>query len=119
MRTLIIDLEGTLLTEEYDVLNGVLHIRRPGLDKMLLDLSSMYDIYIITDMPSSEGMLIMPDIDKNHVCSGYLYSDSMKLRNGTRVKDISYFSRDPKRVIIVDNNINANEQVMTCDEGNG
>ena len=107
------------MTEEWDSVNGERHIRRPGLDKMLLYLSSMYDIYIITDMLSSYGMPLMPDIDKNHVCSGYLYSDSMKLRKGTRVKDISYFSRDPKRVIIVDNNINANEQVMACDEGNG
>ena len=36
----------------------------------------------------------------------------MKLRKGTRVKDISYFSRDPQRVIILDDNINANEQVI-------
>ena len=62
---------------------------------------------------------LMPDIDKNHVCSGYLYSDSMKLRKGTRVKDISYFSRDPGRVIIIDDNINANEQVMERDAGDG
>ena len=34
----------------------------------------------------------------------------IQLSNGSRVKDISYFSRDPKRVIVVDDNVNANEQ---------
>ena len=110
LRTLIIDLEDTIMTDEWDAVNGERHIRRPGLDKMLMYLSSMYDIYIITNMDANYGMTLMPDIDKNHVCSGYLYSDSMKLRKGTRVKDISYFSRDPQRVIILDDNINANEQ---------
>ena len=116
---LIIDLEDTLMTDEWDAVNGERHIRRPGLDKMLMYLSSMYDIYIISNMDASFGMTLMPDIDKNHVCSGYLYSDSMKLRKGTRVKDISYFSRDPGRVIIIDDNINATEQVVKRDAGDG
>ena len=107
------------MTDEWDAVNGERHIRRPGLDKMLMYLSSMYDIYIISNMDASFGMTLMPDIDKNHVCSGYLYSDSMKLRKGTRVKDISYFSRDPERVIIIDDNINANEQVVECDASDG
>ena len=107
------------MTDEWDAVNGERHIRRPGLDKMLMYLSSMYDIYIISNMEASFGMTLMPDIDNNHVCSGYLYSDSMKLRKGTRVKDISYFSRDPGRVIIIDDNINANEQVVECDAGDG
>ena len=102
------------MTDEWDAVNGERHIRRPGLDKMLMYLSSMYDIYIISNMDASFGMTLMPDI---HVCSGYLYSDSMKLRKGTRVKDISYFSRDPGRVIIIDDNINANEQVVERDAG--
>ena len=107
------------MTDEWDAVNGERHIRRPGLDKMLMYLSSMYDIYIITNMDANYGMTLMPDIDKNHVCSGYLYSDSRKLRKGTRVKDISYFSRDPGRVIIIDDNINANEQVVERDAGDG
>ena len=110
IRTLIIDLEDTLIAEEWDSVNGTRQVKRPGVDKMLLYLSSMYEIYIISDYDLNAAMNIVMEVDKNHVCN-YLFSDAMKLRNGTRVKDISYFSRDPKRVIVVDNNINANEHV--------
>ena len=83
------------MTDEWDAVNGERHIRRPGLDKMLMYLSSMYDIYIISNMDASFGMTLMPDIDKNHVCSGYLYSDSMTLRKGTRVKDTTLLDLIP------------------------
>lgn len=110
---MIIDLEDTLITEEWDSINGSRQIKRPGVDKMLTYLSNMYEIYIISDLELSMGAELVSQVDKNHVCN-YLFSDSMKLRNGTRVKDISYFSRDPKRVIVVDDNINANEFVHLC-----
>ena len=100
------------MTDEWDAVNGERHIRRPGLDKMLMYLSSMYDIYIITNMDANYGMTLMPDIDKNHVCSGYLYSDSMKLRKGTRVKDISYFSR-------LEGERDGGEAVQEREEGEG
>lgn len=110
IRTLFIDLEETLITSEWDKVNGERHIKRPGVDKMLMYLSSMYEIYIVSNMDMAYGMEMVTQLDSHHVCSGYLFSDSMKLRNGSRVKDISYFSRDPKRVIVVDDNVNANEQ---------
>lgn len=110
VRTLFIDLEDTLICEEWDSMNGSRQVKRPGVDKMLLYLSNMYEIYIVSSMDLTMGMDLVSQLDKNHVCN-YLFSDSMKLRNGTRVKDISYFSRDPKRVIVVDDNINANEHV--------
>ena len=46
---MIIDLEDTLITEEWDSVNGTRQVKRPGVDKMLLYLSSMYEIYIISD----------------------------------------------------------------------
>ena len=104
IRTLFIDLEDTLITSEWDKVNGERHI------KMLMYLSSMYEIYLVSNMDMTYGMEMVTQLDSHHVCSGYLFSDSMKLRNGSRVKDISYFSRDPKRVIVVDDNVNANEQ---------
>lgn len=107
---MFIDLEDTLICEEWDSMNGSRQVKRPGVDKMLLYLSNMYEIYIVSSMDLTMGMDLVSQLDKNHVCN-YLFSDSMKLRNGTRVKDISYFSRDPKRVIVVDDNINANEHV--------
>lgn len=110
VRTLFIDLEETLIAEEWDAANGLRHVKRPGVDKMLLYLSNMYEIYIVTKLDLSSGMDLVMQVDKNHVCN-YLFNDSMKLRNGGRIKDISYFSRDPKRVIIIDDNIDANEQV--------
>ena len=110
LRTLFLTLEDTLITEEWDKVNGERQAKRPGVDKMLMYLSSMYEIYIVSDKDMTFGMETVTQLDKNHVCSGYLFSDSMKLRNGTRVKDISYFSRDPKRVVIVDDNLSANEQ---------
>ncbi|KNB46265.1 mitochondrial import inner membrane translocase subunit TIM50 [Blastocystis sp. subtype 4] len=110
IRTLFIDLEDTLITSEWDKVNGERHIKRPGVDKMLMYLSSMYEIYLVSNMDMTYGMEMVTQLDSHHVCSGYLFSDSMKLRNGSRVKDISYFSRDPKRVIVVDDNVNANEQ---------
>ena len=108
---MIINLEDTLITEEWDSMNGSRQIKRPGVDKLLMYLSNLYEIYIITKLDLNMGMELVQQVDKNHVCS-YLFSDSMKLRNGSRIKDISVFSRDPKRVIIVDNNINSNEQVI-------
>ena len=110
LRTLFLTLEDTLITEEWDKVNGERQAKRAGVDKMLMYLSSMYEIYIVSDKDMTFGMETVTQLDKNHVCSGYLFSDSMKLRNGTRVKDISYFSRDPKRVVIVDDNLSANEQ---------
>ena len=77
---------------------------------MLGYLANMYEVYIISNLDLNTGLELVQKVDKNHVCS-YLFADSMKLRNNTRVKDISYFSRDPKRVIVIDNNINANEHV--------
>lgn len=109
MRTLIIDLEDTLMADEWDKERGERHVKRPGVDKMLMYLSSMYEIYIISNLDMTYGMELVTQLDKHHVCAGYLFSDSMKLRNNTRIKDISFFTRDPKRVIVVDDNLSANE----------
>lgn len=104
-----LDLEDTLIATEWDKVNGERHVKRPGIDKMLLYLSSMYEIFIISDMDMTFGMELVSRLDTQHACSGFLFRDSMKLRNGTRVKDISCFERDIKRSIVVDTDLHANE----------
>jgi len=47
---LIINLEDTLITEEWDSMNGSRQIKRPGVDKLLMYLSNLYEIYIITKL---------------------------------------------------------------------
>ena len=58
---------------------------------LIIFIHKIYEIYIISDYDLNAAMNIVMEVDKNHVCN-YLFSDAMKLRNGTRVKDISYFS---------------------------
>lgn len=108
-RTLFIDMEDTLITSEWDKEHGERYVKRPGVDKMLTYLSAMYEIVLVCNMDYAFAFEIINSIDPKHICSAYLFNDSMKLRNGIRVKDISVFDRDPKRVIVVDDNIEANE----------
>ena len=108
-RTLFIDVEDTLITTEWDKVHGERHVKRPGVDKMLTYLSAMYEIVLVCNMDYGFGGELVSQIDPKHACNAYLFNDSMKLRNGIRVKDISVFDRDPKQVIVVDDNIDANE----------
>ena len=56
LRTLFLTLEDTLITEEWDKVNGERQAKRPGVDKMLMYLSSMYEIYIVSDKDMTFGM---------------------------------------------------------------
>lgn len=102
-------MEDTLITSEWDKEHGERFVKRPGVDKMLTYLSTMYEVILVCNMDYAFGLELVNGIDSKHACRAYLFNDSMKLRNGVRVKDISVFDRDPKRVVVVDDDIDANE----------
>lgn len=103
---LVLDLEKTCIASEYDARVGWRHVKRPGLDKLIQQLSSYYEIAIISenDPNMQEALLLAIDKDGRTFKLG---PNASELRDNVYYKRLDYMNRDLRKIILVDDDPNA------------
>ena len=102
-RTLVLDLEETLLAPEWDPEFGWRFVRRPHVADLLKRAwGANYEIVLFTAGQFVFMELPAAIVDEHGVVSHRLYRESTTYKDGVRIKDLSRLNRDLKRTIIVD-----------------
>jgi import inner membrane translocase subunit TIM50 len=100
--TLVLDLEGTLCTSTWDRKFGWRHVKRPGVEQFLKEMSRYYEVVVFTSNIGGVADPIITALDKDGVVLHRLYREATKFHNGVHVKDMSVLNRDLRKVIMVD-----------------
>lgn len=101
--TLVIDLEGLLVSSSWDRTAGWRTAKRPGVDYFLAYLSQFYEIVLFSSQPMYTAMPVAEKLDPFTAYLPYrLYRDSTRYVGGKVVKDLSYLNRDLSKVILLD-----------------
>lgn len=98
---LVLDLEKTLIASEHDPRFGWRHVKRPGVDKFIEQLSNYYEIVIFceNDIGMMEHVLMAIDKDgRTHK----LGPSAGEQRNGHILKRLDCLNRDVRRIILID-----------------
>lgn len=93
MKTLVVNLSGTLIHSDFKFGKGMQIIKRPGLEQFLERLSYLYEIVIYTDDDFSLISTAMPFVDRQGLIHYHFGRESMVLSKGKYYKDISYLNR--------------------------
>ena len=101
-RTLVIDLEGTLVTSTWNSKHGWRHAKRPGVDEFLKEMARHYEIVIFTTNIGGIADDIITRLDKQGVVMHRLFREHTKYQDGKYIKDLSVMNRDLSRVILLD-----------------
>lgn len=97
---LVVDLERTLIASEYDPKYGWRHIKRPGFDQFMDQLSQYYEIVVQTDNDSN--LDVMHALDKTNSKFHKLTTSAAEQRGNTFLKRLDNMNRDIKRIILID-----------------
>lgn len=103
-KTLLINLSGTTIHSNFQMGKGRELIKRPGLDELIKIFSQRCEIVIFSDddLYLLQNLYMKLDPSRQRI-SYVLGSESMSLEGGKRVKDLKYINRDPKKVIVLEN----------------
>lgn len=105
--TLVIDLEDTLVHATWDRKYGWRHAKRPGAEAFLREMTKYYEIVIFTSNIAGVADPVLLALDKDGCAMHRLYRDATKFVRGTHCKDISRFNRDPRKIVVLDDNARA------------
>ncbi|ORX35097.1 hypothetical protein BD324DRAFT_582622 [Kockovaella imperatae] len=101
--TLLVDLEGMLVSSTWDRQNGWKTAKRPGADYFLAYLSQFYEIVLFTTQPLYTAAPVAEKLDPYQAYIPYkLFRESTRTAGGKTVKDLSYLNRDLSKVILLD-----------------
>jgi import inner membrane translocase subunit TIM50 len=98
---LVLDLEKTAIGSEYDARYGWRHVKRPGLDNFIQQLSSYYEIVIFSENDLGAQQDLLMAIDKENRCFK-LGSNAAELRNNVYLKRLDYMNRDIRKIVLID-----------------
>ena len=116
--TLVLDLDETLVHSSFLAIPhadyrfmlgidqnsvGVFVCVRPGTERFLRELGSLYEIVIFTASCQVYADQVIDFIDKGHHVKHRLYRDSCTDFGGNFIKDLSRLNRSLEKIIIVDN----------------
>mmetsp|Transcript_6932 Transcript_6932/g.12489 ORF Transcript_6932/g.12489 Transcript_6932/m.12489 type:complete len:435 (+) Transcript_6932:143-1447(+) len=102
MKTLVLDLDDTLIHSTWSRQSGWKIAKRPGLEAFLAYMSSFYEIVVFTSGLNSYADPILDRLDPNGYIMHRLYRDATKYENGQHVYDLSKLNRDLSNVILLD-----------------
>ena len=106
-KTLVLNLDKTLVCYRYSLFDGFKIIQRPGLKHFINELSDYYEIVIFSNEDRSLIEYISNLIDKNNNKIRYkLGNECIKYVNGIPIKDLNYLNRDIDSTIIIDFDLN-------------
>lgn len=108
-RTLLLELEDTLVHSTYSRATGWRVAKRPGAEAFLAYLASMYEIVIFTSNIPSYANPILSRLDPQGCISHTLYRSETHFVRGTHMKDLTPLNRPLSRVVLIDCNPKAVE----------
>lgn len=100
---LVVDLERTLIASEHDGTHGWRHVKRPGLDKFIKDLSNYYEIVLFSENDAGVAMDIFLAIDPDGRCHKF-GSSHAEMQGSNVLKRLDLMNRDLSRIILIDDN---------------
>ena len=102
-KTLVINLNGTLVHQTYKLGVGIEVFKRPGLSTFLQRMSRQYEV-VVFGMGESGGINeICEALDpKMEMIHGRFGRENTVLKDGTYVKDLSYINRPAKDIVYID-----------------
>lgn len=104
-KTLVINLNKTLINYEYKFGNGFEILRRPGLMKFLSEMGQQYEVVIFGTEDSNFVEEVCKNLDQFDMNIKYkLGREATRLVNGEYVKDLYFLNRDLKNVVCIDYN---------------
>jgi len=109
--TLIVDLEKTLMGSVYDAKHGWRHVKRPGYDKFIKALSQYYEVVIFSENDAGMVQEIVDSIDPEGQ-THRLGASAAEIRDGKVLKRLEYMNRDPRRILVIDDNPESVELCM-------
>lgn len=103
MKTLVLNVSGTLTHSEYKLGVGFEVMKRPGLSVFLSQMSQNYELVLFGDQERGLIEEIGNALDPTmQTFSGILGRECTIVRNGKYVKDFSYLGRPVKEVVYLD-----------------
>lgn len=100
---LVVDLEKTLIGSIHDPQYGWRHVKRPGLDRFIKDLSQYYEIVIHSENDIGVSQDILMAIDPENRCHK-LGAAHAEVRGDTILKRLDLMNRDIRRIVLIDDN---------------
>lgn len=102
-KTLVINLNKTLINYEYKFGSGFEILKRPGLMKFLQEMGQVYEVVIFGTEDSNFVEEVAGKLDQFEMNIKYkLGKEATRLVNGSYVKDLHFLNRDLKNVVCVD-----------------
>jgi len=102
-KTLVINLEDTLLHKTIEFGKGIELKKRPGLTYFLNNLRNYYEIVVFSDSPSMMAEEYVNALDPQRQTLRYVLGHEFyKLHKGRYIKDLSLMNRSKKRMICID-----------------
>lgn len=105
---LILDLEKTLIGSEHSVQYGWRHVKRPGLDQLLEQLSNYYEIVIFSENDVGVVQELLMAIDPESRAHK-LGSTAAECRDGVMLKRLDLMNRDISKIILIDDSLEASQ----------
>lgn len=103
VRTLIIDLESTLVYSTYSRAAGWRVEKRPGTEAFLAYIASFFELVVFTSNMVTYADPILDRLDPNRHISQRLYQAEMHYKNGVHVTDLSNINRELTRTLVIYN----------------
>lgn len=100
--TLVVDLDDTLVRAVWDRRYGWRHAKRPGAEAFLREMAKYYEIVIFTSNIAGVADPVVHALDKEQCAMHRLYRDATRFVRGTHCKDISRLNRDPRKIVVLD-----------------
>eukprot|EP00899_Mesostigma_viride_P012009 jgi/Mesvir1/20809/Mv07911-RA.1 len=105
VRTLVLDLDGTLVHSDWKRERGWRTFKRPGVDAFLQNMSNYYEIVVFTDQLSSYGEPVLDRLDPQRYYIPYrLYRDATHYKDGEHFRDLTKLNRDLAKVVFISAN---------------
>lgn len=104
-RTLVIELDETLIHTSYSRSSGWRIAKRPGAEAFLAYLFNFYEIVVFSSKLPLYVEPILAQLDPKGYISHRLYRPETKFEKGVFVKDLSVLNRDLSRVVVIDHDM--------------
>jgi len=102
--TLVLNLDDTLISVEWEREKGWRIAKRPGLDFFIQYLSNFYEIVVVSTSSPVLAAPLIDKIDPYGLIMYRLYKDSLVTVKKKKVKDLSQYNRDISKTILIDIN---------------
>lgn len=101
-RTLVIDLERTLIFSSYSRATGWRVAKRPGAEAFLAYLASFYEIVVFTSSLNTYADPILDKLDPNGYITHRLYRAETDYKRGVHIKNLDALNRELSHVVVID-----------------